>query len=197
MLSGSRAFQRSTSAETMTAILNDEPPAISQTSTNIPLALQRVVHRSLEKNPEQRFHSASDLAFALDALSDSGTSPAIAPQAKKKWRWIGVASGIVLLIALAAAGAWKYWPTPPPFSAVSIWQVTNVGTIENVAISADGRWLAEVKIENRLRTVWLRNIATNTENAGAERLPRPIFGSYLFPRFGLFVFCPGSGERHV
>src|SRR5450755_2268047 len=78
MLSGTRAFQRSTSAETMTAILNDDPPAISQTGANIPPAAQRLVNRCLEKNPEQRFHSASDLAFALDALSDSGASPAVA-----------------------------------------------------------------------------------------------------------------------
>src|SRR5450631_4459338 len=54
MLSGSRAFQRSTSVETMTAILNDDPPAISQTGSHIPPAVQRVVNRCLEKNPEQR-----------------------------------------------------------------------------------------------------------------------------------------------
>ena len=84
MLTGKRAFQRTTSAETMTAILNDEPPAISQTGANIPPALQRVVNRCLEKNPEQRFHSASDLAFALEALSDSGASPAVATQAPSR-----------------------------------------------------------------------------------------------------------------
>ncbi len=78
MLTGTRAFHRSTSAETMTATLNDEPPAISQLVQNIPPGLQRVVHRCLEKNPEQRFHSASDLAFALEALSDSGSVPEIA-----------------------------------------------------------------------------------------------------------------------
>jgi eukaryotic-like serine/threonine-protein kinase len=42
------------------------------------------VHRCLEKNPEQRFHSASDLAFALDALSDSGASPAVAAQVQSR-----------------------------------------------------------------------------------------------------------------
>jgi serine/threonine protein kinase len=67
MLTGKRAFQRSTSAETMTAILNDEPSGISQIVQTTPPGLQRVVHRCLEKNPEQRFHSASDLAFALEA----------------------------------------------------------------------------------------------------------------------------------
>ncbi len=74
MLAGKRAFQKPTSADTMAAILNEDPPGISQVVTNIPPALQRVVHRCLEKNPEQRFQSASDLAFALDALSESGGS---------------------------------------------------------------------------------------------------------------------------
>ena len=78
MLTGKRAFHRSTSAETMTAILNDDPPAISQIVQSMPPGLQRVVHRCLEKNPEQRFHSASDLAFALEALSESGSVPAVA-----------------------------------------------------------------------------------------------------------------------
>ena len=75
MLAGKRAFHRSTSAETMTAILNDDPPSISQIVQTAPPGLQRVIHRCLEKNPEQRFHSASDLAFALEALSDSGSAP--------------------------------------------------------------------------------------------------------------------------
>jgi serine/threonine protein kinase len=76
MLAGKRVFQKPTSADTMSAILNEDPPGISQVVTNIPPALQRVVHRCLEKNPEQRFQSASDLAFALDALSETSSSSA-------------------------------------------------------------------------------------------------------------------------
>jgi serine/threonine protein kinase/tetratricopeptide (TPR) repeat protein len=71
MLTGQRAFQKATSADTMSAILNEDPPTISQVTTNIAPGLQRLVQRCLEKNPEQRFQSASDLAFALDALSES------------------------------------------------------------------------------------------------------------------------------
>jgi len=77
MLAGKRAFQKPTSPETMSAILNEDPPGISQVAANIPPGLQRVVHRCLEKNPEQRFQSASDLAFALDALSESTSSATV------------------------------------------------------------------------------------------------------------------------
>jgi len=71
MLAGRRAFEKPTSAETMAAILNEEPPAISELAPNSPPALVRIVKRCLEKDPEQRFQSASDLAFALEALSES------------------------------------------------------------------------------------------------------------------------------
>jgi eukaryotic-like serine/threonine-protein kinase len=83
MLAGARAFRRSTSADTMAAILNEAPPSISQIAQNTPRGLQRVVDRCLEKNPEQRFQSASDLAFALEALSDAGGS-AVSPAAGAK-----------------------------------------------------------------------------------------------------------------
>src|SRR5262249_41715027 len=75
MLTGKRAFQKPTSVDTMSAILNEEPPPVSQVAPNVPPALQRTVHRCIEKSPEQRFQSASDLAFALEALSDSAVTP--------------------------------------------------------------------------------------------------------------------------
>src|SRR5450631_1083087 len=111
MLSGRRAFQRSTSAETMTAILNDDPPAISQTGSNIPPAVQRVVNRCLEKNPEQRFHSASDLAFALDALSDSGASPSVAtktPSRSSPGRALLWSIALIAVISLVAVAWFKF-----------------------------------------------------------------------------------------
>ena len=88
MLTGKRAFQKPTSPETMSAILNEDPPEISRVAPNLPLSLQRVVHRCLEKNPEQRFQSASDLAFALEAMSDSANPSHAAdlPERKKSAR---------------------------------------------------------------------------------------------------------------
>ena len=76
MLTGKRAFKRETSAETMTAILREEPPALNDTGWQGPLELQRILARCLEKNVERRFQSASDLAFAIESLSgtSSGTT---------------------------------------------------------------------------------------------------------------------------
>src|SRR6266516_3530025 len=69
MLSGRRAFHSESAVETMSAILEEDPPDLSETNKPIAPGLERVVHHCLEKNPEARFHSASDLAFALEALS--------------------------------------------------------------------------------------------------------------------------------
>ena len=76
MLSGQRAFHGDSAAETMSAILREEPPDLSVTNQSISPGLERIVRHCIEKNPEQRFHSAHDLAFDLEALSGtSGTTP--------------------------------------------------------------------------------------------------------------------------
>lgn len=101
MLTGKRAFQKPTSTETMSAILNEEPIPVSQLAQNLPLALQKVVHRCLEKNLEQRFQSATDLAFALQALSESGPTGASETklQVRISGRRMAAMGGAALLVA--------------------------------------------------------------------------------------------------
>ncbi len=79
MLTGKRPFYGSTWAETMASILKDDPPPFAQAAPRTPVTLQRIILRCLEKSPDERFQSASDLAFALEALSDpasAATTPA-------------------------------------------------------------------------------------------------------------------------
>ncbi len=71
MLSGQRAFRGETPADTMSAILKEEPFELSETVRSVPPALERMVRHCLEKNPAQRFQSAGDLAFNLEALTES------------------------------------------------------------------------------------------------------------------------------
>ncbi|MBI1790601.1 MAG: serine/threonine protein kinase [Acidobacteria bacterium] len=80
MLSGQRAFGGQ-AVEVMSAILRDDPVEVSKIHPGVSPALERVVRRCLEKDPEERFQSARDLGFALEALSGSSTSGTVAPLA--------------------------------------------------------------------------------------------------------------------
>jgi eukaryotic-like serine/threonine-protein kinase len=111
MLTGKRAFQKPTSAETMSAILNEDPPTVSQVTPDLPLGLQRIVSRCLAKKPDERFQHASDLAFALESLSDSGSSAIpVVNQAVRGKRWVWIVAAIV--VALATAAALIVWSKP-------------------------------------------------------------------------------------
>src|SRR5256886_16110211 len=109
MLSGRRAFHGESAADTMSAILKEDPPDLSDTNQNISPALERLVNHCLEKNPEARFHSASDLAFALERLSGSSgvssqtltamTSLPVRSRIGKQLPWIVAALLALALIA--------------------------------------------------------------------------------------------------
>lgn len=115
VVTGKQTFRKPTSAETMAAILNEEPPALSQLAPSIPPGLQRVVHRCLEKEPEQRFQSASDLAFALEALSDSAISSptgAHAQETESNRKRVTIAATVAAIVLGAATLA--YFLAQPP-----------------------------------------------------------------------------------
>ena len=105
MFSGQRAFRRDTSAETMTAILKEEPPEITTAGKPIAPALESIVRRCLEKKPLQRFQSARDLAFNLEGLSGStSTSAALASAASEKEKsrsWLRPAAAALLCFSPA------------------------------------------------------------------------------------------------
>jgi len=74
MLAGKRAFARDTAAETMTAILKDPPPEVSVSGVEVTPELNRIIAHCLEKNPGERFQSASDLSFHLKSLLRSAVA---------------------------------------------------------------------------------------------------------------------------
>ena len=103
MLTGRRAFQRDTTAETMTAILRDDPPELAQSRADLPPALDRIVRHCLEKNRQQRFQTARDVAFALEALSGTSvTTVAAVPPVRR--RWSRVAAAVAVIAAVLVAG---------------------------------------------------------------------------------------------
>ncbi len=108
MFCGKQAFRGSTSADTLSAILRDEPPELSETENTLPIPIRRVVRHCLEKTPERRYQSTNDLAFDLEELSGlkyetSSTPPLVIKKKKKKKRtWMALGAAI-LLTAMAIA----------------------------------------------------------------------------------------------
>jgi eukaryotic-like serine/threonine-protein kinase len=105
LLSGKKAFRRDTNAETMAAIMRDEPPELTQSGRNISPALDHVVKHCLEKDRDNRFHSAKDVGFALLEASaatttvTSGAQVVVAPTSKKT-----ILIAVAAVVILAAAG---------------------------------------------------------------------------------------------
>jgi eukaryotic-like serine/threonine-protein kinase len=145
MLSGQRAFQRETSAQTMTAILQDDAPDLPRT---VPAGVREVVTHCLEKDPPNRFQSARDLGFALHALSqgDSQSSTAVAPVvsapiASPRRGWPAIVS--LVLFAVVATFLLTRWLTREP--PATRWSAVRLGGPEialNPELSPDGHVLA-------------------------------------------------------
>jgi|GEM_PF-281928 len=169
MLSGRRAFHGDSTVETMNAILKEEPPDLSEINASVSPMLSRLVHHCLEKKPAERFHSASDLAFALESLTgvSSSTSQALTPARagfinRERAAWI--AAGVLLLSAIALF--FFYFRRPSAEAKVIRFIVSPpenaVFEVEDfpypVAVSPDGRRLAlATRVEGRVQ-LWLRSL---------------------------------------
>src|SRR5437667_2519259 len=140
MLSGASAFKRGASADTMSAILKEDPPELPSDS-KVPPALERIVRRCLEKQPNQRFQDASDAAFALEALSGTATHLVdAAVQTRPSPLWTQRRVPALALVAASAIGAlagrrlFRSEAPQPKFSAVTFRR----GTVFNARLSPDG-----------------------------------------------------------
>src|SRR5262245_57374774 len=129
MLSGHRAFRGDTAADTITAILTKEPPDLSQTNQEVHPGLDRIVRHCLEKNPEERFESARDVAFDLEALSTisapstaTGVHPLPAAPARRPWALLALAALVGAAIAtpfVYRAGKKAGFVPPPSFRQIT------------------------------------------------------------------------------
>jgi Tol biopolymer transport system component len=186
MLSGNRAFRGESTADTMSAILREDPPDLSSTNKNIAPALERVVNHCLEKNPEERFHSASDLAFAIEALSGSaGVSGATTsvlsalPASRRKRRellpWIVAGTLLLVSIALAALYFRRATVDERPVQFV-IAMPENATEVSNPIISPDGRTVAYLATFDGKRFLYTRPLGS----LEAQRLAGTDEANYPF-----------------
>jgi hypothetical protein len=142
MVSGRRAFRGDSAADTMAAILKEDPPELAAINEKVSPALERVVRHCLEKAPEQRYQSARDLAFHLDSLSSVSSAPdairATPVPLRRRGRRALTAAGIVVAAGAIAAGAiWVVQSRtrqPPQFRQLTFRR----GTILTARFTRDG-----------------------------------------------------------
>jgi len=148
MLSGRRAFKSDSGIETMNAILKEDPPELLESGRNISPALERIVRHCLEKSPEARFHSASDVAFNLEALSNasSSSSARIVPG---RWgrpaplRRAAAVAGVAAALILGYVAGRRRAPASP--GAPEFHQLTMLpGEEASPSLSPDGQTFAYV-----------------------------------------------------
>jgi len=116
MLTGARAFAADSAVETMSAILNTDPLERRDLSAGLPAAVEGVMRHCLEKQPDERFQSARDLAFQLQALSGIPSNTSTLPVRRR--RWTPVAVGVALLASTTVA-LWG-WLRPPPSAPTDV-----------------------------------------------------------------------------
>ena len=140
MLAGVRAFRGESEVDTMTAVLREDPPGTNLEEASIPPGYQDVVKHCLEKDPENRFQSAKDLAFALQTLSGS-SADRIALPSKTKARRLGVLPWVVVAVlaaatALLAITQLVHTPSAPPAYRRLTFEA---GTVYSARFAPDGQ----------------------------------------------------------
>ena len=140
MVSGKRAFHGETAADTMSSILHSEPPELVETNRSVPPALERIVRHCLEKNPEERFHSAHDVAFDLETLTSiSSTAVSARPTSKTTGhRIIAAVIAVAMIVGLASFLAGKHsagHAEPARFHRISYER----GSVLSARFAADGQ----------------------------------------------------------
>jgi serine/threonine protein kinase len=171
MLSGRRAFHGGSAAETMSAILKEDPPELSDTNKTVSPALERLVTHCLEKNPEARFQSARDIAFALDAISGTASSfdktipvaiPAIRPRTRERLLWITALA--LLLIAVLGLMVFNFRRLPQQARTIRFFITPpEQSSFTSSLISPDGLRLAISARDSSGKTVlWVRSLDSLT-----------------------------------
>jgi len=186
MLSGRAAFRRETASDTMAAILKEEPAELSEISGRpVPPALDRIVRHCLEKDPERRFHSASDVAFDLEAIAPgsgvsagSGAASAMPGRARRR-----VPAALLLAAVVLVPIAWwlgtKRRPSAPnaDFHRLTFER----GTVTGARYGPDGQTIFYTAAWNGEPT---RIFSTRPQAAGSTPLAMPEASLFSISRSG-------------
>jgi eukaryotic-like serine/threonine-protein kinase len=209
LLSGQKAFKRDTASDTIAAILKEEPPELTQSSRNISPALDRLVRHCLEKDRENRFQTAKDIAFALSEASSPTTAVtsavhvAVAEGSDRKK--LVIAAAMVVVLAAAGLFLWKRPKTGSPVSSGGVKRVA-VLPFENLGAPSDDYFADGIADEVRAKLTSLPSLqviarGSSTPYKKTAKTPKQIAkelnASYLLTATVRWEKTGGSSRVHV
>jgi TolB-like protein/tetratricopeptide (TPR) repeat protein len=212
LLSGKKAFKRDTASDTMAAIMRDEPPELTQSGRNISPALDHIVRHCLEKDRENRFQTAKDVAFALsEASAPSASITAVTsgsyviPPRRGPGKAIWFIAAFVAVFAVAALLLWR---RPKPGSASAAGGVTRVAVLpfENLGSPEDDYFADGMADEIRGKLTSLPGVqviarGSSTPYKKTNKTPKQIAeelnASYLLTATVRWEKSGGASRVHV
>ncbi len=200
MLSGKRAFHADSAGETMAAILKEDPPDLSVTNQNISPGLERIVRHCLEKNPEQRFHSAHDLGFDLAALSGTTGQMAATP-ARRRLRLMPAALVVLGALAGAAAAYFALRGAKPAqgtgaLDGATFRRLTNLSGAEtSPTLSPDGQTVAFTHRAGSKTDIWVQRAGGRNPIDLTPDCDRDSYTPAFSPDGNLIAYGSQCGDR--
>lgn len=177
MATGERPFKGDTNMSTITSILRDDPPSVTELKRGLPRHLSRIVKRCLVKDPDRRYQTAHDLRNDLLEFKeelDSGEFTAETPVAAARSRPVGrglilglAGAVVVILIGVFAITRFgRQGPAAPassgPNQAMEVVRLTATGKSTDAAISGDGRYVAHVILDQGEWSLWVTQVSTSS-----------------------------------
>jgi serine/threonine protein kinase len=159
MLAGRPAFDGETAVDTLHKILHTDSAPLETIVPDVPRILAIIARRCLEKQPRERFQSASDLAFELDTLAQMQKGAAAAAPQKRRERTAIIALSLLLAAAVAGLAALAFRKHETPARARSYKQLTfNEGVESFPALAPDGKSFAYVSSQSGNRDIYVQRV---------------------------------------
>jgi eukaryotic-like serine/threonine-protein kinase len=168
MVAGKQPFKGASTAQTLTAIIEDDPQSVAEANPKTPTPLRWIIERCLAKDPDDRYTSTRDLARDLqsirDHLSEATTSAQIAQAAPSAQRPKWLTPALIALAGLILGGALVFWLRPSaPATSATLRYLTFSGNDFGPSISPDGRTVAFVSGRDGNFRVWLKQLESGSE----------------------------------
>jgi len=168
MVAGKQPFKGASTAQTLTAIIEDDPQPVSEANPKTPTPLRWIIERCLAKDPDDRYTSTRDLARDLQAIRDhlsEATTSAQIPQAtqsspRPKW----LTPSLLTLAGAILGGALVFWlRAPAPATSATLRYLTFSGNDFAPSIAPDGRTVAFVSGRDGTLRIWLKQLESGSE----------------------------------